>query len=113
MENPDLADAGAPAMPSTPASDAGRGPLRHAARSRASAAADKRRRVAGILAGARRAVREVLAAIKAALLLLPKIKLLTTAGTALVSVAAYSLFWRLAVRGRLRACCSSCTRWAT
>ena len=33
------------------------------------------------------------AAIKGALLLLPKLKLLTTAGTALVSVAAYSLFW--------------------
>jgi Zn-dependent protease len=31
--------------------------------------------------------------IKAGLLLLPKIKLLGTAGTALVSVAAYSLFW--------------------
>jgi Zn-dependent protease len=33
------------------------------------------------------------AAIKAGLLLLPKLKLLTTSGTALVSVAAYSLFW--------------------
>ncbi len=33
------------------------------------------------------------AAIKGVLLLLPKAKLLTTAGTALVSVAAYSLFW--------------------
>ena len=39
------------------------------------------------------------AAIKGALLLLPKLKLLTTAGTALVSVAAYSLFfgWTFAV----------------
>jgi len=33
------------------------------------------------------------AAIKAGLLLLPKIKVLGTAGTALISVAAYSLFW--------------------
>ena len=33
------------------------------------------------------------AAIKGVILLLPKAKLLTTAGTALVSVAAYSLFW--------------------
>lgn len=32
-------------------------------------------------------------AIKAGLLLLPKAKLLTTSGTALLSVAAYSLFW--------------------
>jgi Zn-dependent protease len=31
--------------------------------------------------------------LKAAVLFLPKLKLLTTAGTALVSVAAYSLFW--------------------
>lgn len=31
--------------------------------------------------------------LKGAVLLLPKLKLLTTAGTALVSVAAYSLFW--------------------
>ena len=33
------------------------------------------------------------AAIKGVLLVLPKLKLLTTTGTALVSVAAYSLFW--------------------
>ncbi len=33
------------------------------------------------------------AAIKGVLILLPKAKVLTTAGTALVSVAAYSLFW--------------------
>src|SRR6185312_1285064 len=39
------------------------------------------------------------AAIKGALLFLPKVKLLTTAGTALVSVAAYSLWfgWTFAV----------------
>src|ERR1700730_15675410 len=35
----------------------------------------------------------LLAKLKAVLLLLPKIKALSTAGTALVSVAAYSLFW--------------------
>ncbi|HVC85267.1 MAG TPA: site-2 protease family protein [Solirubrobacteraceae bacterium] len=35
----------------------------------------------------------LIAKFKAVLLLLPKIKLLSTAGTALVSVAAYSLFW--------------------
>ena len=44
--------------------------------------------------GDRRADREVLAwRSKARSLLLPKLKLLATAGTALVSVAAYSLFW--------------------
>jgi Zn-dependent protease len=35
----------------------------------------------------------LIAKFKAVLLLLPKIKILSTAGTALVSVAAYSLFW--------------------
>ena len=38
-------------------------------------------------------VAKFFAAIKALFLLLPNLKLLTTAGTALVSVAAYSLFW--------------------
>ena len=43
-------------------------------------------------------VAKFFAAIKGLLLLLPKLKLLTTAGTALVSVAAYSLFcgWEFA-----------------
>jgi len=39
------------------------------------------------------AIVALLAKLKAVLLLLPKIKLLTTAGSALVSVAAYSLLW--------------------
>jgi Zn-dependent protease len=38
-------------------------------------------------------VAKFFAAIKGLLLLVPKLKLLTTSGTALVSVAAYSLFW--------------------
>jgi Zn-dependent protease len=45
------------------------------------------------LGAAGAAIVAVLAKLKAVLLLLPKIKLLTTAGTALVSVAAYSLLW--------------------
>jgi Zn-dependent protease len=48
-----------------------------------------RRRIAGALA----AIGALIVKFKGALLLLPKLKLLTTAGTALVSVAAYSLFW--------------------
>jgi Zn-dependent protease len=39
------------------------------------------------------ALAKFFAQIKALLLLLPKLKLLTTSGTALVSVAAYALFW--------------------
>ncbi len=52
-----------------------------------------RRRIGSALAALAALGAKFFAAIKGALLLLPKIKLLGTAGTALVSVAAYSLFW--------------------
>jgi Zn-dependent protease len=50
-------------------------------------------KVSGALAAVAALVAKFFAAIKGVLLLLPKIKLLTTAGTALVSVAAYSLWF--------------------
>jgi Zn-dependent protease len=52
-----------------------------------------RKRAAGALAGVAALAAKFAAYVKGAVLLLPKLKLLTTAGTALVSVAAYSLFW--------------------
>jgi Zn-dependent protease len=52
-----------------------------------------RRRITGALAAIVALIAKFFAAIKGAVLLLPKLKLLTTAGTALVSIAAYSLFW--------------------
>lgn len=52
-----------------------------------------RKRLGGALAALGAAAAKFWAFLKGALLLLPKLKLLTTAGTALVSVAAYSLFW--------------------
>ncbi len=52
-----------------------------------------RKRVSSILAAIGAAIAKFFAAIKGFVLLLPKLKLLTTSGTALVSVAAYSLFW--------------------
>ncbi len=52
-----------------------------------------RKRAGGAVAGGGAIAAKFGAALKAAVLLLPKLKLLTTAGTALVSVAAYSLFW--------------------
>jgi Zn-dependent protease len=52
-----------------------------------------RRRAGGALAGAGALGAKFAAQVKALVLLLPKLKLLTTAGTAFVSVAAYSLFW--------------------
>ncbi len=52
-----------------------------------------RKRVGSIAAGVVAVVAKFAAQLKLLLLALPKLKLLTTAGTALVSVAAYSLFW--------------------
>jgi Zn-dependent protease len=52
-----------------------------------------RRRIGSVLAAIAALVAKFFAAIKGALLLLPKLKVLSTAGTALVSVAAYSLLW--------------------
>jgi Zn-dependent protease len=52
-----------------------------------------RKRISSILAAIGAAIAKFFAAIKSFVLLLPKLKLLTTSGTALVSVAAYSLFW--------------------
>jgi Zn-dependent protease len=58
-----------------------------------------RGRIGSALAAIAVLVAKFFATIKGALLLLPKLKLLTTGGTALVSVAAYSLFfgWTFAV----------------
>ncbi len=52
-----------------------------------------RRKVTSAIAAVGALIAKFFAAIKGALLLIPKAKLLLTAGTALVSVAAYSLFW--------------------
>jgi len=58
-----------------------------------------RGRIGSILAAIAALVAKFFAAIKGAVLLLPKLKLLTTAGTAIVSVAAYSLWfgWTFAI----------------
>ena len=52
-----------------------------------------RKRAGGVAAGGVAVAVKFAAQLKGLLLVLPKLKLLTTAGTALVSVAAYSLFW--------------------
>jgi Zn-dependent protease len=58
-----------------------------------------RQRAAGALAAIAALVAKFFAAIKSFLLLLPKLKLISTAGTALVSIAAYSLWfgWTFAI----------------
>jgi Zn-dependent protease len=52
-----------------------------------------RKRIGSALAGLAALGAKFAAAIKALLVALPNLKLLTTTGTALISVAAYSLFW--------------------
>jgi Zn-dependent protease len=52
-----------------------------------------RKRAGGAVAGVAALAVKFGAYLKGAVLLLPKLKLLTTAGTALVSIAAYSLLW--------------------
>jgi Zn-dependent protease len=52
-----------------------------------------RKRIGSALAAIGVLLAKFFSAIKGVILLAPKLKLLTTAGTALVSVAAYSLFW--------------------
>jgi Zn-dependent protease len=56
-------------------------------------AARLRKRIGSAIAAIGALIAKFFAAIKGVLLLLPKLKLLTTAGTALISIAAYSLFW--------------------
>jgi len=64
-----------------------------------SPARDLRKRIGSALAAAAALIAKFFAAIKGFVLLLPKVKLLTTAGTALISVVVYSLFfgWWFAV----------------
>lgn len=52
-----------------------------------------RKRASSALAGLAALAAKFATYVKSAVLLLPKLKLLTTAGTALVSIAAYSLLW--------------------
>ncbi len=70
-----------------------REPVRRGATAAAHPVRSLRKRISSILAAIGAAIAKFFAAIKGFLLLLPKLKLLTTSGTALVSVAAYSLFW--------------------
>jgi Zn-dependent protease len=96
MDNPELSLPGpAPVLPGTPPAPAGRpgeDPFGRPA-DRGGAPRSLRKRLGGALAAIVALAAKFWAAIKGAVLFLPKLKLLTTAGTALVSVAAYALFW--------------------
>jgi Zn-dependent protease len=81
---------GGPLSPPTP--HAGENPFGEPTR-RDIPARNTRKRIGSALAALGALTVKFFSAIKGVLLLLPKLKLLTTSGTALVSVAAYSLFW--------------------
>jgi Zn-dependent protease len=87
----------APALPggppTAPVARPGENPFGEPAHPTGGAARNLRRRLGGVLAAIVAVGAKFWAVVKGAVLLLPKLKLLTTAGTALVSVAAYSLFF--------------------
>lgn len=95
VSTPPQALTGTPLQPPqrTPTEHPGENPFGESARGSGGAARNLRKRIGSALAAVGVLIAKFFAAIKGALLLLPKLKLLTTAGTALVSVAAYSLFW--------------------
>ncbi len=81
-----------PAAPLTPAQAPLENPFGETGR-REGPVRTLRNRIGSALAAIGALIAKFFAAIKGAILLLPKAKLLATAGTALVSVAAYSLLW--------------------
>jgi len=114
MENPELSLPPTPLPPAAPLGIPHAQPLPHPQptgeypsadpfgeqpRGAGGRASDLRKRVGGILAALVAGVAKFFAAIKGLILLLPKVKLLSTAGTALVSVVLYSLVfgWWFAV----------------
>jgi Zn-dependent protease len=86
---------GAPVSPISRSAENPFGEASHAGRGRR----NLRKRIGSALAAIGVLIVKFFTAIKGVVLLLPKVKLLTTAGTALVSVAAYSLWfgWTFAV----------------
>ena len=77
-----------------PGTHAGENPFGEPGRARGSKPVrGLRKRIGSVFAGLLALLAKFGAALKALLVALPNFKLLTTAGTALVSVAAYSLFW--------------------
>jgi Zn-dependent protease len=88
-----------PATPVPPSGHPGEDPFGEPAGGVRGAGRGLRKRISGALAAIVALAAKFWAVIKGAVLFLPKLKVLTTAGTALVSVAAYSLFfgWSFAV----------------
>ncbi len=82
-----------PPAPPAPVDPAASGAFGQTGRERRAQRGGLRGRIGSLLAALAALLAKFWAVIKGALLLAPKAKLLTTAGTALVSVVLYSLFW--------------------
>src|SRR5260370_33803017 len=98
METPAVSLPGGPPRLAGGAGAAGRAPLHgnpfgERQTERPSHRGGLRGRIGSVLAAIAALIAKFFAVIKGALLFLPKIKLLSTAGTALISVAAYSLWF--------------------
>lgn len=102
MENPQISAPHYPSLtpPAPPAEEQVQGnPFGERRSERRGPRQGLRARISSALAAVAAAVAKFFSAIKGLILLLPKAKVLTTAGTAIVSVAAYSLFfgWTFAI----------------
>jgi Zn-dependent protease len=95
IEHPPLAHPPSAHSPLVPIEHSPLAPIEHASPASPFGSERKtlRKRLSGMAAGAVALLAKFGAALKALLVALPNLKLLTTAGTALVSVAAYSLIW--------------------
>jgi Zn-dependent protease len=98
MDNPLSPQAPVPTqvLPGAPVPASGRpdeNPFGEPTHESGGAARGLRKRISSVLAAIGALIAKFFAAIKGALLFLPKLKLLTTAGTAIVSVVVYSLFF--------------------
>ena len=71
------------------------------------------RRAGGAILAAGLIALKFAAKLKGLLLLLPKLKILTTSGTMLVSIGGVRPHLGLEVRASASCCCCWCTRWAT
>jgi Zn-dependent protease len=88
-----LSGAQRPLVPLPPTTGPGGDPFGGPARGAGGAARSLRKRIASALAAVGALIAKFFAIVKGGALLLVKVKVLTSAGTALVSVAAYSLWW--------------------
>ena len=96
MDNPEASLTPPRALVSPPVAAPGEDPFSQRGSGGSGGERTLRKRIAGLLAAIVALGAKFWAVIKGAVLFLPKLKVLTTAGTALISVAAYRAVWQFA-----------------